>query len=96
VEPALGRSFTSEEETPGRDDAVILSHGLWTRAFGADPGVLGRPVELDGRSYRVVGVAPLGFDVPRNTDLWRVLALGSEWFTDEYRGWEPWVTWPTA
>ncbi|HZD06178.1 MAG TPA: ABC transporter permease, partial [Longimicrobiales bacterium] len=88
VEPALGRSFTSEEETPGRDDAVILSHGLWTRAFGADPGVLGRPVELDGRSYRVVGVAPLGFDVPRNTDLWRVLALGSEWFTDEYRGWE--------
>lgn len=88
MEPALGRTFTDGEEVPGQDDVVVLSHGLWTRAFGADPSVLEETVQLDDRSYRVIGVAPVGFDVPEGTDVWRALALGPDWFTDEYRGWE--------
>lgn len=58
AEPVAGRFFTVDEEVPGQDDVVVLSHGLWERAFGADPAVVGRPVVLDGRSHRVVGVAP--------------------------------------
>jgi putative ABC transport system permease protein len=85
---ALGRFFTAEEEVPGQDDAVVLSHGLWETAFGADRGVLDRRVELDGRSYRVVGVAPERGVLPRDADVWRPLALGPEWYEDGRWGWQ--------
>src|SRR5262245_17518969 len=42
IEPILGRTFTAEEETPGRDRVLILSHGLWQRRFGSSPDVLGK------------------------------------------------------
>ena len=41
VRPALGRGFTPEEETPGRDGVIVISHGAWQRRFGGDPRVLG-------------------------------------------------------
>lgn len=85
---ALGRFFTTEEEVPGQDDAVVLSHGLWVSAFGADPGVLNQRVELDGRSHRVVGVAPERGVLPRDADVWRPLALGPEWYDDGRWGWQ--------
>jgi putative ABC transport system permease protein len=69
VNPALGRTFRGDEETPGRDQIVILSHGLWQRRFGADPSVLGKTVSLDGRSYLVVGIMPPGFVFPGMTGL---------------------------
>src|SRR5262245_709279 len=61
VAPALGRMFLSEEDNPGRDHEVILSHSLWQRRFSGDEGVLGRPVVLNGETYTVVGVMPRGF-----------------------------------
>jgi predicted permease len=88
AEPALGRFFTTDEETPGRDDAVVLSHGLWDRAFGRDPEVIGRTIELDDRTYRIVGVAPADGVLPRDADLWRSLALGPEWYEDARWGWQ--------
>ena len=48
--PALGRTFTAEEEVQGGADAVVLSHDLWVRAFGADPHIVGRVVSLDSAS----------------------------------------------
>jgi predicted permease len=58
---ALGRPFTTEEERPGADIRVaIISYQLWERG-GADPGVLGRPVRINGETFTVVGVAPEGF-----------------------------------
>src|SRR5262249_8869403 len=70
VAPALGRWFSDEEQTPGKDGAVILSHGLWQRRFGGDRGVLGRDVQINGRPRTVVGVMPPGFAFPARTDLY--------------------------
>ena len=64
VSPALGRSFRSEEATPGRDAVVILAHSFWLREFGGDPEVLGRTLSLNDRSFEVVGVMPRGFGFP--------------------------------
>ncbi|HEU0076905.1 MAG TPA: ABC transporter permease, partial [Longimicrobiaceae bacterium] len=79
VRPALGRFFRPDEDRPGHDPAVVLSHGLWRRRFGADPGIVGRTVELSGTSYTVAGVAPAGFEDPglhdaaeQDPQLWRV------------------------
>jgi putative ABC transport system permease protein len=61
VSPALGQAFLPEQSEPGRGDAVILSDVLWRSHFGADRGIVGRSIRLDGRSLRVQAVMPLGF-----------------------------------
>ena len=48
ITPMLGRPFTSDEETPGQDKVVILSEGLWTRDFGRDPALVGKPIVVNG------------------------------------------------
>ena len=69
VKPALGRTFLREEEQPGRDPVVVLSHRLWQRRFGADPNILGKNLVLDGRSSSVVGIMPPPFDFPLTAEL---------------------------
>ncbi len=62
VRPILGRDFLDEEDqVDGRDAVVVLGYALWQRRFGADPGIVGKPVMLNGRQYTVIGVAPAGF-----------------------------------
>jgi putative ABC transport system permease protein len=61
VAPQLGRSFSAEEDRLGGPRVAILSHGLWQRRFGADPGIVGRAVSFDGEPHTVVGVLPDGF-----------------------------------
>jgi predicted permease len=62
VRPQLGRGFLPEEDAaPGTHPVVVLSHRYWTRSFGADAGVIGDDVVLNGRRYTVVGVAPAAF-----------------------------------
>jgi putative ABC transport system permease protein len=62
VEPQLGRTFRPEEDqVPGRDAVVVVSHGLWEQQFGSDPSILGRRVQLSGIEFTVVGVAPARF-----------------------------------
>ena len=75
VAPALGRALLDEEGRPGVPArVVVLSHGLWQRLFGGDPGALGRTLRLDGAEYQVVGVMPARYDFPRRADLWTPLA----------------------
>jgi putative ABC transport system permease protein len=70
VSPALGRAFMPENESPGRDQVVVLSYGLWQRRFGGDPAILNKSIMLDGKTSEVLGVMPKDFGFPRTSDLW--------------------------
>lgn len=73
VSPANGRAFTEDEDRDGGPNAVILSHGLWQQAFGADPGVLNSTVLVRGESHQVVGIMPASFRPSLPADLWTPL-----------------------
>jgi putative ABC transport system permease protein len=64
IAPALGRSFTTAEFATGAPLVVLLSHDTWVNRFGGDRKVLGRRWMLDGDSYEIVGVMPVGFGFP--------------------------------
>src|SRR5438093_6570421 len=76
VQPAVGRNFTREEDTPNGPRAAILGHRLWQSRFGGDPDVLGRTITLNQQSYTVVGILPARFQYPERFQLWTPLALG--------------------
>src|SRR4030095_5949080 len=61
VPPVLGRTFTAEEEQPGADRVVVLSHGLWMRRYAGDPAIVGRTIPIDSRTHTVIGVMPPWF-----------------------------------
>ena len=62
VSPVLGRSFRADEDTvPGRDPVVVLSHSLWQRRLGGDPGIVGRRIAINDANFTVIGIAPPGF-----------------------------------
>jgi predicted permease len=64
VQPWLGRAFTAEEAQPGHEHVTVLTYNLWREQFGADRGIVGRPVTLNGFPYTVVGVMPESFHMP--------------------------------
>jgi predicted permease len=71
VAPELGRGFLPEEEGVGGTRTVVLGSGLWLRRFGADPGVLGSTVRLDGIPHTVVGIMPKKTPMPFNfVEVW--------------------------
>src|SRR5215216_5649386 len=81
VAPAHGRVFKPEEFEPGVDNVVVLSDRFWTRRFGSDPSVIGRKIQLDGKTVEIVGVMPPGFDHPMlwgPIDTWQPLAFTPE------------------
>jgi putative ABC transport system permease protein len=79
VPAALGRVFGRDEDQPGRDPVVVLSHRLWVRRFGADPAVVGRAVRLGGIPHQVVGVMPASFEIPLTDDqLWIPVAFSAK------------------
>jgi predicted permease len=82
VRPFLGRTFIPDDSRPEASSVAILSHELWRTRFGADPGMVGRQVTLDGGPSTVVGVMPPGFRFHRNdVELWMPLAIDpSAWF----------------
>ena len=69
VHPASGRAFTMEEDSPARDRVAILGDGIWRRRFGADSGIIGRTIALNGVTHTVVGVMPAGFDYNGEQDV---------------------------
>ena len=64
VAPAVGRTFSPKEEQLGKGDVAIISDRLWQRRFGADPGLVGKTIVLDGQPRTVIGVMPPGFQHP--------------------------------
>jgi putative ABC transport system permease protein len=70
---ALGRTFVEAEDRVGAARVVVVSHGLWQRQFGGDPGLVGRTLEMDGTPMTVIGVMPREFRYPAGVDLWTPL-----------------------
>jgi putative ABC transport system permease protein len=72
--PIQGRTFLPEEEQPGHNQVVVLGHGLWQRAFGGDPNLIGQTLSLDSQKFTVIGIMPSGFEFPQEGELWVPLA----------------------
>jgi putative ABC transport system permease protein len=78
VRPVLGRVFTADEDRPGLPRVVVLSHGLWSRRFGADPSVLGTRLTFDWGTSEVIGVMPPELRLPgADTELWVPLSINT-------------------
>jgi len=86
TQPQLGRTFLAEEAQPGRDNEVILSYGLWQRAFGADPHIIGSTIPIDAVPMTVVGVMPAGFAYPDESEIWQPLAFAPSDLAPNMRG----------
>ena len=79
MQPALGRTFSPEEDQVGRHRVVVLSDALWRRRFNGDPSIVGRNITLNADSYLVVGVMPPDFFFPeREGELWTPWAMEPE------------------
>jgi putative ABC transport system permease protein len=77
TQPSLGRGFLPDDNQPGRNQVVLLSHDLWQGRFGSDPNVVGHSITLDGKSFSVIGVLPSSFDFSsvRKVELWAPLSV---------------------
>jgi putative ABC transport system permease protein len=88
AKPVLGRRFLPEDYQLDGERVVILSHRLWQRRFGVDPGVIGRTLVLDGETYTVVGVMAASFTLSLGEvaalapELWVPLRLGAQELSD--------------
>ncbi len=72
--PAIGRTFSADEERPGAPKVVVIGNALWKRRFAGDPGVVGRTVRLNGEPHTIIGVMPPSFRFPTlTTDVWTPL-----------------------
>jgi putative ABC transport system permease protein len=78
VAAALGRGFVDADGAPGAPPVVVLSDGLWRRRYGADAGIVGKPVTVDGRLATVVGVMPPQVDLPAGSTLWRPFTIDED------------------
>lgn len=73
VVPAYGRSFRPYEDQPGATPVAIISYGLWTRRFASDRAVPGKKLIFDGKAYEIVGVAPSGFQLSGEAEVYTPL-----------------------
>ncbi len=82
ITPMLGRDFAASDDVDGAPPTVLLSHGIWQDRFGADPGVVGRSVTLNGRAATVIGVAPAGFrGLTGQARMWAPIHTGAQLIT---------------
>jgi putative ABC transport system permease protein len=85
VQPAIGRTFRTEENQTGHTNVVILADGIWRQQFGGDPQIVGKNITLDGVSRQVIGVMPAGFAYPADRVLWTPIEH-TPGFVSEQRG----------
>jgi predicted permease len=79
VAPALGRPFLEEEGEVGREQEVILSHGLWEQLYAGDKSAIGRDLRISGQPFKIVAVMPAGFDfIDPEVRLWMPIAFTAE------------------
>ena len=78
VRPLLGRDFLDSDDRAGATPVAVLSHGLWVERFGSDPHVIGRSVDLSGRSYTIVGVLPSAFRFPYAEEIYLPIGIDAD------------------
>ena len=87
VQPVHGRGFTDHEATPDADRFVVLSYSVWRSHYGADEGLVGRDIRVNGVAYRVVGVMPRNFDLlGRDIAMYMPFAFTPRQMSDNERG----------
>jgi predicted permease len=87
VPVARGRGFERGEDSPGRDNVVILSDSLWNDKFGGDPAIIGRVITLNGIHRQVIGVMPRGFSFPSSrVQLWLPMRLDPSNYLEYWAG----------
>ncbi len=69
----FGRSIAADNFAPGHASVVVLSHGFWQRHLGADPGIVGKNLLLNGQKFTVIGIMPADFDFPVGAEAWAPL-----------------------
>ena len=92
VKPALGRLLTEADDDPANTQAgAVISYEFWSRRFGLDPAVVGRPIAVNDKALTIVGVAPrgfFGFDVGSRPELWwPIRAIEDPNLSRESSGW---------
>src|SRR5947199_1726598 len=75
VKPILGRSFSGQEDQPGGAAVALISYSFWQKHFGGNASAVGETLNLERRSYTIVGVMPQGFDLPAAADIWMPLQV---------------------
>ena len=87
VPPLRGRTFLPEEDQPGQNRVAVVSEGFWQRRYGRNEALVGSMLQLDDKTYTVVGIMPAGFRFPGDFEIWLPLALDpvretqGDWFT---------------
>jgi hypothetical protein len=89
LKPVIGRTFTTANETEGRDGVVLLSHGLWQRRFGGAADVVGRTITLNARPFEIIGVMPPDMRWPARAEFWKPLAPPPQWRDSRGTFWLP-------
>jgi len=76
VAPARGAGFAADQDKPGANNVVVISHGMWQRRFGGNPNVVGTSITMNGTPVTILGVMPEDFYFPNRTiEYWRPIAL---------------------
>jgi predicted permease len=72
ISAAMGRTFAADEDEPGANSVVVISHSLWSRCLGKDPEALGKTILLDETNYTIIGVLPryFQFSVLEDAECW--------------------------
>lgn len=92
IQPILGRAFRPDEDQPGKDQVVVLSHRIWESRFASDRNIIGRRIVLDNRPCEVVGVLPAGTRFDRGyQDIWMPLAFQPQDMTRDFHWMRVWA-----
>ncbi len=74
----IGRTFATGEDQNGGSHVAVLSDGFWKKHFGAQVDIVGKPLELNGENYAVIGVMPAWYRVPGQADIWVPLDMSKD------------------
>src|SRR6266487_1147622 len=78
IKPVLGRVFSADEDRPGGPPVALISYAFWQNHFAGSPGAIGQSLNLDGKTYTLIGVMAAGFDLPGAAEIWLPLQTNIE------------------